>query len=101
MNHLVATARNLLIGTHEKNHGRVTPESELTTEPIIEMILTTYHKQMEFIDNNLINVKKTQSHRITLNINSAQALATELQEWVKETQALKTKLQETKLTCES
>ena len=85
MNYLIATARD-----------RITPESEL----MIEMVLTTYHKQMEFIDN-LINVKKTNSHRIILNINSAQALATELQEWVKETQALKTKLQETKLTCES
>ena len=68
---------------------------------MIEMVLTTYHKQMEFIDNNLINVKKTQSHRIILDINAAEALATEIQEWIKEAKTLETKLIESELTCES
>ena len=101
MNYLVATARNLLLGTHDKKQGRVTSESELVTQPMIEMVLTTYHKQMEFIDNNLINVKKTQSHRIILDINAAEALATEIQEWIKEAKTLETKIQESELTCES
>jgi hypothetical protein len=101
MQHLIATARNLSIAVHEKDGKTVTPECELHAEPLIEMVLTTYERQMEFVDGTMINIKKTQSHRIGLNINSAQALATQLEEWIKEAQALETKLEESDLTCDS
>lgn len=102
MQYLVCTARNILIGiTTDTKDGTLTPEAQIKTNPMIEMILTTYHKQMEFIDNNLINVKKTNSHRIILDINAAQTLATELQNWTTEAQNLQTKLNESELTCES
>lgn len=101
MEHLVATARNLSITVHEKNGENITTECELNAEPLIEMILTTYERQMEFVDGTMVNIKKTKSHRIGLNINSAIALGTQLAEWVKEAQALETKLEEGTLQCDS
>ncbi len=101
MQHLVATARNLSITVHEKDGKTITPKSELNAEPLIEMVLTTYERQMEFVDGTMVNIKKTQSHRIGLNINTAQALATQLEEWIKEAQTLETKLSESDLSCDS
>ena len=101
MNTLLATARNINITSRDSKRGPITPKSEIITEPIIEMILTTYHKESELIDGNLIHIKKTKTHRINLDINAATSLATQLQEWATEAQTLKTKLQESNLQCEN
>jgi hypothetical protein len=100
MDHLLTTARNITITTHDSKGEQITQKSEIITEPMIEMVLTTYHKEMELIEGNLLPIKKLKTHRITLHINAALTLATHLQEWATEAQTIKNKLQESNLQCE-
>ncbi len=101
MEYLVCTARNLKLSVLNPQDEPIADQNELQVSPLIEMILTTYEKKMEFVDSNLINIKKTNSHRIGLNINAAEALVTHLGEWIKEAKTLQTRLNDGTLTCES
>ena len=100
MDYLLTTARNITITTHDSKGEQITPKSQIITEPMIEMVLTTYHKEMELIEGSIIPTKKLKTHRIALHINAALSLATHLQEWATEAQTIKTKLQESNLQCE-
>jgi len=101
MEYLICTARNLSLIAQNTQNTAITEDCELLIEPQIEMILTTYEKQMELIDGNLINIKKIKGHRIGLSINAAQALVTQLQEWITEAEQLEQRLEQCKLKTDS
>ncbi len=88
-----------MVTTSDKNGDNITEQSEITTEPLVEMVLTTYEKQMSLVDGNLISIKELKTRRIGLSINAMESLATQLKEWIEETKEIQTRLETGTLQC--
>lgn len=99
MQYLISTARNLSVVLNEQNNGRILEGSELNASVLIELILSSYGRQVEFVDGNLVSIKKTQSTRLGLSINAAESLVTHLQESIQEAKIIESRLKEGTMQC--